>query len=184
MLPERMCGGFPNSIANVLWCGYKQMSKTGIDMRYFWDMLFDRQRHWRFKSCKLGSACYCKKLGRRSRWFVPVSCTLMALPCQASKPQGHKAAKFNVLVDNVSGTGQGWQQSRSNWTLLAVAGYWARVHVAKQLATTSLLYAFLFSVCTMSWLSPVGCSTELQIDGIWDRCWSLGPDHCPVLIYY
>jgi hypothetical protein len=91
----------------------------------------------------LGIACSCKKLGRRSRLCMPVSCMLMVLPCQASNPQGHKAVKSSVLVDNVSGTGQGWQQSRSNWTLLAVAGYWTRVHVAKQLATTFLLHSFL-----------------------------------------
>ena len=68
-----------------------------------------------------------------------MSCMLMALPCQAGKPQGYDTVKWHVLVDNVSGTGRGWQQSRSNWTLLAVVGHWVRVHVAKQLVTTSLL---------------------------------------------
>lgn len=81
------------------------------------------------------------EIGRRSKLCLPGSCMLMALPSQAGKPQGHCAVKHGVLVDNVSGTGRGWQQSRSNWTLLAVAGYWARVHVVKQLVTTSFLLA-------------------------------------------
>lgn len=84
------------------------------------------------------------KLGRWSRLCMPVSCVWMALPSQAGKPQGHYIVKWNVLVDNVSGTGRGWQQSRSNWTLLAVAGYWARVHVAKQPVTTSFCFSLLF----------------------------------------
>ena len=75
------------------------------------------------------------EIGRKIKLHLPGSCVLMALP----RPQGHFVVKHGGLVDNVSGTGRGWQQSRSNWTLLAVVGHWVRVHVAKQLVTTSLL---------------------------------------------
>ena len=54
------------------------------------------------------------ELGRRCKLHLPGSCMLMALPSQAGKPQGHCGVKHGVLVDNVSGTGRGWQQSRSN----------------------------------------------------------------------
>ena len=70
------------------------------------------------------------------------SSMLMADPSQASNPQGQCVVRCAVLVDNVPGTDPGWQQSKSNWTLLAVTGQSARMLVTMQSVTTSF-FSFL-----------------------------------------
>ena len=51
----------------------------------------------------------------------------MACPFRASSLQGHTCVSRSGLANNDPGTGPGWQQSRQNWTLLAVVGPQPRV---------------------------------------------------------
>ena len=52
---------------------------------------------------------------------------LMGCPNQTGSLQGHPRGSKGGLAGNDPGTGLGWQQSRQNWTLLAVAGKQFRV---------------------------------------------------------
>ena len=47
---------------------------------------------------------------------------LMAYPGQASSLQGSHGADCDILAANALGIGSGWQQSKQNYTRLAVAG--------------------------------------------------------------
>ena len=51
----------------------------------------------------------------------------MVLPDQAGSLQGSCSVSCNLLAANDPGIGSGWQQSKQNWTLLAVVGYWTRM---------------------------------------------------------
>ena len=51
----------------------------------------------------------------------------MVLPNQAGSLQGVSSVNCILLAANDLGTGSGWQQSRQNWTLPAVVGYWIRM---------------------------------------------------------
>ena len=51
----------------------------------------------------------------------------MVLPDQAGSLQGSRSVSCNLLAANDPGIGSGWQQSKQNWTLLAVVGYWTRM---------------------------------------------------------
>ena len=52
---------------------------------------------------------------------------LMVLPNQAGSLQGSRCVSSDILTANDPGTGSGWQQSKQNWALPAVVGYWARM---------------------------------------------------------
>ena len=51
----------------------------------------------------------------------------MVLPDQAGSLQGSRSVSCDLLAANDLGIGSGWQQSKQNWTLLAVVGYWIRM---------------------------------------------------------
>ena len=51
----------------------------------------------------------------------------MVLPNQAGSLQGLHNGSGDLLAVNDLGTGSGWQQSKQNWTLPAVAGHWIRM---------------------------------------------------------
>ena len=51
----------------------------------------------------------------------------MGCPSQAESLQGSHDVSQGILVDNDPDIGSGWQQSKQNWTLLAVVGYWTRM---------------------------------------------------------
>ena len=51
----------------------------------------------------------------------------MVLPDQAGSLQGSCSVSCNLLAANDPGIGSGWQQSKQNWTLLAVVGHWIRM---------------------------------------------------------
>ena len=104
--------------------------------------------------------------GRWRKLCLPASCVLMAHPRQASKPQGLYIVKWRVLVDNVSGTDRGWQQSRSNWTLLAVAGPWARAHVVRASSNHFLLSLLTLMQKHQGVFFWDSCKTEKQLDSL------------------
>ena len=51
----------------------------------------------------------------------------MVLPNQAGSLQGSRCVSSDILTANDPGTGSGWHQSKQNWALPAVVGYWARM---------------------------------------------------------
>ena len=51
----------------------------------------------------------------------------MVFPIQAAGLQGLLCVDRGVLAVKDLGIGSGWQQSRQNWTLPAVVGYWIRM---------------------------------------------------------
>ena len=59
-------------------------------------------------------------------WHV-LQCMLMVFPDQAGSLQGSRCGSSDILTANDPGTGSGWQQSKQNWALPAVVGYWARM---------------------------------------------------------
>ena len=69
----------------------------------------------------------------------------MVLPNQAGSLQGVSSVNCILLAANDLGTGSGWQQSRQNWTLPAVVGYWIRMTCSLLCcAEDALLQSFFF----------------------------------------
>ena len=69
-------------------------------------------RTWRWSVGELAMSC------NSCRWFILD---------QTGSLQGTLCVSRCFLAANVPGIGSGWQQSKQNWTLLAVVGYWIRM---------------------------------------------------------
>ena len=56
------------------------------------------------------------------------TCTLVLMTCpgQASSLQGPLSQSWDFLAAKIRGKGTGWQHSKQNWVLLAVAGIQVR----------------------------------------------------------
>ena len=76
----------------------------------------------------------------------------MVLPNQAGSLQGVSSVNCILLAANDLGTGSGWQQSRQNWTLPAVVGYWIRMTCSLLCcAEDALLQSFFSCPARRSW---------------------------------
>ena len=101
---------------------------------------------------------------------------LMVLPNQASSLQGSRCVSNDILSANDPGTGSGWQQSKQNWVLPAVVGYWVRMQCNDPCSVQSAQlhpYCYLLTVARKNecWaearIKIARMTLTIKLDGNW-----------------
>ena len=96
---------------------------------------------------------------------------LMVLPNQAGSLQGSRCVSSDILTANDPGTGSGWQQSKQNWALPAVVGYWARMQCSDPCCVQGArLHPYFkrtpsLSGCSAEWSKALAPSSNPQGSG-------------------